>query len=66
MSIILLLLLKYQHKVMTKTGLHHHPIHSTRKINVSCQENNVLSYKEAYQKIVSLIIIIIIKLLLLN
>lgn len=33
-TFVLLLLLKYQHEVVTETGLHHHPVHSPWQVNV--------------------------------
>lgn len=33
-AFVLLLLFKYQHEVVAKTGLHHHPVHSPWQVNV--------------------------------
>merc|ERR1719479_6566 len=42
-TVELLLLLQHKHEVVAKTALHHHPIHSTRQIDVGCQEDNIFA-----------------------
>ena len=42
MSIKLLLLLQDQHEVVSVARLHHDPVHGSRKVDVSCQEHDVL------------------------
>lgn len=41
-AFVLLLLLQDQHEVVTKTRLHHDPVHSTRQVDVCRQEDDVL------------------------
>lgn len=41
-TIVLLLFLQDQHEVKAETGLHHHPVHGTREVNVCGKEDNVL------------------------
>lgn len=50
MSIVLLLFFEHQHEVMTKTRLHHDPIHGSREINVSCQKNYVFTWRRLQEK----------------
>jgi len=42
-AVKLLLLLQHKHEVVPETALHHHPVHSTRKIDVSGQEDNIFA-----------------------
>ena len=42
MSIKLLLLLQDQHEVVSVARLHHDPVHGSGKVDVSCQEHDVL------------------------
>ncbi len=37
----LLLLLQHQHEVEAEAGLHHHPVHCPRQVDVRGQEHNV-------------------------
>ncbi len=41
---VLLLLLQPQLEVETAAGLHHHPVHCARQVDVWVQEHNVLSW----------------------
>lgn len=41
-TIILLLLLQYKHKVEAKAGLHHYPVHCSGQVDVCGKEHNVL------------------------
>ncbi len=43
MAAALLLLLQHQHEEETKAGLHHHPVHRTRQVDVHGKEHDVLS-----------------------
>lgn len=41
-ALVLLLLLQDQHEVVVEAGLHHHPVHGARKVDVRRQEDDVL------------------------
>jgi hypothetical protein len=42
-AVKLLLLLQHKHEVVPKTALHHHPVHSTRQIDVGGQEDDIFA-----------------------
>ena len=44
-ALIFLLLLQHQHEVVAKTRLHHHPVHSSRQVDVCGQEDDVFPLK---------------------
>lgn len=44
-TFVLLLFLQHQHEVVTKARLHHHPVNSTRQVNVRGEKNDVFSLK---------------------
>ncbi len=45
-AVVLLLLLQHQHEEEAEAGLHHHPVHHTRQVDVSGQEHKVLPLVE--------------------
>lgn len=41
-ALVLLLLFQNQHEVVVEAGLHHHPVHRAREVDVRRQEDDVL------------------------
>lgn len=46
-ALVLLLLFQDQHEVVVEAGLHHHPVHSARQVDVRRQEDDVLPLVES-------------------
>lgn len=42
-ALVFLLLLQHQHEVVAEAGLHHHPVHGARQVDVRRQEDDVLA-----------------------